>query len=385
MADKQFSYRRLFVGTAHSHGLLPAVSIMLTLLVSKLRRALPRYYGALRLLALLACAAVAVLAAGALPAQVRAVHGGLSVLRAACLAIVCLVAGITLLIATLLPRALRAQALLRTVTAAIGAVLIAALAALSYDAWASPYHANPLGATMLAVVLVAVATLFVEPLLVFARFVLVGRAATDIGEIPALTPEGRRRAALHEAGHALCFGLGTHVPEDAAAMLDPHVYGTFAGMVRTTMPHDPLQITRELLEWHLLVQQAGRAAEEVMLGQASAGAIGDMAQFQQYAALYLQAGFGDGWCLEPKDDAARRLNQAALDRLVPEYLSRAKTLVSVNQALVETLAGQLLVHRYLDCQDLRALLKGFVVPDGFERLVWPSSIAVLPAHDARRS
>lgn len=385
MNYKAFSYRRLFLGLVRAQGLLPAVSITANVLLSKLRAALPPYEGALRIVALLGCAAAAVAAALALPAHVRAVHGGTSVLTAAALAIVCFVASIMLGIYTLLPSALRAQALLRTVTATLGAVLIAALAALSYNAWARAYDANPVGATVLVVVLVAVAALFVEPLLVFARFVLVARTATNIGEVPTLTSEVRRRAAFHEAGHALCFGMGTRIPEDATAMLDPHVYGMFAGMVSMTMPRDPMLITRELLEWHMLAKLAGRAAEEVMVGQASAGAAGDMCGFQTVATMYLDAGFGGGWCAEPKDDADRRLNQAALDGLASEYLEQAKRLVSANRERVEALSRQLLVHQYLDCEDIRALLKGFVVPDGFERLVWPPAIPVLPTSDARPS
>jgi len=128
---------------------------------------------------------------------------------------------------------------------------------------------------------------------------LVGMAARSLPE------ESRRQIALHEAGHAVFFGLGDSVPDDLYAWMDEEIaapqpgleampsagaVGAFTALADKTLMLDLRQHAHFVL---LGMVCGGAAAEELMLGSPSAGMLADVRHFEtrarQYLALYPDA------------------------------------------------------------------------------------------------
>jgi len=196
-----------------------------------------------------------------------------------------------------------------------------------------------------------------------------GRALQPADLLAAVAPpESRspgllRRAALHEAGHSCCVektgsGRITQVTlvsrGDAAATT----------LVESALPSSP---TRAEIERHIVTLLAGRAAEIVILGEASAGAGGSESSDLGLASNLL-AGIHGSYGLAgnltfrgPADLLVRHLNlDGELKRAVEADLTRlqaaAVRFVTDHVELVEAVADRLIADRFLSGDDLRALV-----------------------------
>lgn len=92
------------------------------------------------------------------------------------------------------------------------------------------------------------------------------------GNRPVLPPEVRRRSAIHEAGHALVAAL--EFPPGSLIWVSILPTGDKGGMTTLALP-PAFGMTRAECNACLRQLLAGRAAEEVVLGDASSGAGGD--------------------------------------------------------------------------------------------------------------
>jgi len=93
------------------------------------------------------------------------------------------------------------------------------------------------------------------------------------GGVDALPPEVRRRCAVHEAGHGVAAVVCGEA-DDVAVSLGKH--SGHAGATRVYGPPDQ-PLTAELARRMLVCLLAGRAAEEIVLGEVTAGAGGTAA------------------------------------------------------------------------------------------------------------
>ena len=182
-----------------------------------------------------------------------------------------------------------------------------------------------------------------------------------------------RRAAVHEAGHALL--CARHFGADRVSVtIRPH--GRSGG--RTTIRDDvPIAFeTREDLEMQTCRLLAGRAAEEVILGDVSSGSGGgddsDLARATSVAAA-MASSYGllgptpllyrgalteaDSVMLYPA------LEKAAHDFLVEIY-TRTLALIRADREIVEAIADALLARRTLCGADMEKLMSA--TPSGDE-------------------
>jgi cell division protease FtsH len=91
-----------------------------------------------------------------------------------------------------------------------------------------------------------------------------------------LTPEDRRRTAYHEAGHALVGMLTPGADPVRKVSIIPR--GMALGVTLSAPETDRYNHTRQELEALMKVMLGGAAAEEVVLGEATTGAEGDIDQ-----------------------------------------------------------------------------------------------------------
>ncbi|MBP2229688.1 AAA+ superfamily predicted ATPase [Azospirillum agricola] len=188
------------------------------------------------------------------------------------------------------------------------------------------------------------------------------------------TPEETYRYAVHEAGHALMITL--EFPGTLTGVSIRETADTLGGTSAALDQRKPL--TRSGLAGHLRVLLAGRAAEEAVLGDVSAGAGGDdrsdLARATALAAAALHAyGLGDGvdgllWRGMPTSDTL-----AATMALRPDVGNRVSALLATAYAeataeilrcreRLEALARLLVEHETVGGADAEAVLTGGAPP-----------------------
>jgi hypothetical protein len=146
-----------------------------------------------------------------------------------------------------------------------------------------------------------------------------------------LPPQARRLVAVHEAGHALFFGLGDRVPEDLFAWMNDEIPAVdevavgakvnAGGAVSAFTFLAEKSIALDLRQTELFVLLGmlcgGAAAERMASGSASAGMVMDMAIFEQRARLYLALYPDPQWpyVLQPSGEFDAQCNAVFLGSL----------------------------------------------------------------------
>ena len=177
---------------------------------------------------------------------------------------------------------------------------------------------------------------------------------------PEWPADVRRRVAYHEAGHAIAF-LALGIAEPKALSI-----GGSGGLAESDLG-EMRAMTRAHLEKYLVALLAGRAAEQLTFGEATAGAGGsDTSDLGRATTLAtrLEADFGLGAfglvCIpggsSGRDllllDSLRSAVSGTMDRAYAEALE----LLSLNRQALEALAAALFCGGYLDRADIQAVL-----------------------------
>lgn len=181
------------------------------------------------------------------------------------------------------------------------------------------------------------------------------------GGAPELPVEMRHRFAYHEAGHAVVVqALGLAQPKALSL-------GEGGGVAENDMFHRRPQ-TRAHVEHFLLVLLAGRASEELVFGEPTAGAGGsdqsDLARATGIA-LQIEASFGLGalGLLYIGEEPEKRdlLHSPELRAAVARRLERAHAaaldLLRKNRPALDALAEALFAKSYLDRPEIAAIFE----------------------------
>src|SRR5436305_5342458 len=170
-----------------------------------------------------------------------------------------------------------------------------------------------------------------------------------------LSPEDRRRTACHEAGHAL---VGMLTPgADPVRKISIVPRGQSLGVTLSSPDVDRFNYSRAELEARVATALGGRAAEELVFGDQTTGAEGDIAQItaivrQMVGRWGMNATIGmvavlprDGanpWTdltsprtLELVDEEVRRTVDSAYDGVVGLLTSERARLDALAEALLE--------------------------------------------------
>ncbi|MHB8510457.1 MAG: ATP-dependent zinc metalloprotease FtsH, partial [Candidatus Dormibacteria bacterium] len=184
-----------------------------------------------------------------------------------------------------------------------------------------------------------------------------------------LTPDEKRRAAYHEAGHVVVAAAKGKV--DQLHRVSILGRGMLAGATTLTGGGDELLLTRNNLCDRLAVLMAGTAAEMLVLGQPSTGAEKDLEQATAIATdIVCRYGMSTnlGWARLALPDRDTFLGtETVLDQLSPEThreverdvrklldeaLDSASALITERRDLLDHLAGRLEREETLDVTDL---------------------------------
>jgi cell division protease FtsH len=174
------------------------------------------------------------------------------------------------------------------------------------------------------------------------------------------TPADRRRTAYHEAGHALVGMLTAGADPVRKITIVPR--GQSLGVTLSSPDVDRFNYSRTELEARVKMALGGRAAEEVVFGDQTTGAEGDIAQVTTLVrhmvgrwgmssaigmVAVLPSGGANPWSeltsprtLELLDEEVRRTVEAAYDEVV--------TLLAAERSRLDALAEALLERETLD-------------------------------------
>ena len=180
-------------------------------------------------------------------------------------------------------------------------------------------------------------------------------------------PEMRLRIALHEAGHAIA---ALEFPELVLQHVSIIGQGNKSGATSMGLKAKT-QMTPTAVSAQLTAILAGRAAEEILLGEISAGSGGgegcDLSHATQLAAsAELSLGIREQgliWYAPPSAEELGQLfaQRPDIERMVRERLDqaygRARELIRAKGALVRRLADQLLTDKVMTGDEVAALIR----------------------------
>jgi len=196
----------------------------------------------------------------------------------------------------------------------------------------------------------------------------VERALTEWIERPKMTPAEEHVVATHEAGHAICALFCPH----AAAIERISIMADTAGALGYVKHQDPAHryvVTQGRLLDDLCVLMGGRQAEQLLLDDLSIGSAGDLQRATNIArALVEEFGMGGetvglGQVQTETKEGQRLYSPSQLEAIddrvraiLEEARQRAETILTENQALLETLRDLLLEHKVIDAKTLGTIL-----------------------------
>jgi cell division protease FtsH len=197
----------------------------------------------------------------------------------------------------------------------------------------------------------------------------------------AMTDEDKKFTAWHEAGHALVNVMLEYTHPLHKVTIIPR--GQALGATMSLPKQDVLNRRRKEMLDDIAVTMAGRIAEEIVSGDISTGASGDIQQATNMArAMVCHWGMSDklgmvqygenneyvflGREMIRSKDYSERIAQeidGEVKRIIDEGYARAKNLIETNREKLEMIAQKLLEYETLDGEQVREIVqKGTFTP-----------------------
>jgi cell division protease FtsH len=215
----------------------------------------------------------------------------------------------------------------------------------------------------------------------------------------AMSEENKKCTAWHEAGHALVNVVLTHTHPLHKVTIIPR--GQTLGSTMSLPKEDVLNHRRKEMLDLIAVMMAGRISEEIVSGDISSGASGDIQQATSVArAMVCQWGMSDkmGMVQYGNDqeqvymgrDVAQRKDyseftaqeiDAEVKRIINEAYSVSKNIIDTNRDKLEIIANALLEYETLDGEQVSEIVRTgtFMPPPPAPKVEPPSgAIAATP-------
>ena len=192
----------------------------------------------------------------------------------------------------------------------------------------------------------------------------------------------RRQTAYHEAGHAVCAIKVKGTDPLHKVTIVPR--GRTLGVAYTLPEDDRVSVSREQLDARLVMAYGGRVAEELVFGRdrVTIGAASDIQMATGLARRYVsQWGLSDkigpilvgeneqelflGAQIMSRREVSERTAQLVdeeVTRIIRESYDRARTVLTDNRALLDTLAQALLDRETLTREEIKMLVEGQQLP-----------------------
>ncbi len=195
-----------------------------------------------------------------------------------------------------------------------------------------------------------------------------------------LSEEERRVIAFHESGHALVAMLEDDSDPVHKVSIIPR--GMALGVTQTMPTEDRNIVTRKQLMARVVHAMGGRAAEDIVFDQFSTGAANDLQQATKTvremicsygmsealgpvswaddsSPVFLGRDFGH--VRDRSEEKARQIDEEVTEMLTFSY-ERAKTLITENRAILDSMAEALLERETIGDLELKLLMEGADLP-----------------------
>lgn len=183
-----------------------------------------------------------------------------------------------------------------------------------------------------------------------------------------IAPKEKKTIAFHEAGHATVSWLLEHASPLVKVTIIPRGQSLGAAWY---MPEERQITTKEQMIDELCAALGGRAAEDIMFGKVSTGALSDLEKVtkQSYAmvsiyglndkigniSFYDSTGQSDYTFSKPYSEKTAEIIDEEVKKMVDECYQRTKKVLIENKANLEILAGRLLEKEILYREDLEEI------------------------------
>ena len=189
----------------------------------------------------------------------------------------------------------------------------------------------------------------------------------------ALLPDEKRSVSVHEAGHALIAALSQHGDPVAKVTILPA--GQALGVTEQLPVDDRRLYSEDYLKDSLAIRMGGRAAEQVVFGQASTGAANDLAGATELATRMVREygmspalgpiGFatadptylgGQEFSRRPYAEATQRVIDEEVGKLLREAEERGLAILIDHREALDRLTDLLLDQETIDGSDVERIL-----------------------------
>ena len=180
-----------------------------------------------------------------------------------------------------------------------------------------------------------------------------------------MTAEEKRRIAIHEAGHASVSWLIEYGNPLVKVTIIPRGRALGAAWY---LPEERVNSTQEHLLDDICSLVAGRAAEEIVTGQISTGALNDLSRATKEAfSIVAYYGMGkevhnlcyyneqDNGFVKPYSEQTAQLIDEEVKRIVNEQYQRAKDIILAHRDQLLQLAEMLVEHEVVFTEDVESI------------------------------
>jgi cell division protease FtsH len=182
-----------------------------------------------------------------------------------------------------------------------------------------------------------------------------------------ITPEEKATIAYHESGHAVCSWLLEHASPLVKVTIVPR--GRSLGAAWYLPEERQITTTDQILD-EMCAALGGRAAEEVVFGKISTGALSDLEKItkQAYAMVSVYGlnkkignrsyydSQGESQFTKPYSEETARVIDEEVSKIIEKAYERAKDLLMRNKEKLDSLAKRLLDKEVIFKDDLEQIL-----------------------------
>ncbi|MCG0276071.1 MAG: AAA family ATPase [Thermosediminibacteraceae bacterium] len=167
------------------------------------------------------------------------------------------------------------------------------------------------------------------------------------------TKDEMRRIAIHECGHAL---ISEYFKPNSVSTITITSRGEALGYMRQKREDDIYLYTKSYLEAQIAIALAGAAAEEIMLGDGSTGASGDIDHAVDLAKEIIFSGMSEMGVVDRDSIPLKELHKE-ISKIINNQKEKVKEIIEKHKDELNKIIDYLMENEKIDGETFRSFLK----------------------------